>query len=283
MTQIPAGWFPDPERPDGVRYWDGGNWTEHRASAEQSGVMQQPQHQHQQQQQYQQYQQSPNQFGQPVASKPRGLFWKIPLGVLGAFLALVFIVALVNPSDSNKTSATSDETSEPAAPKSTKASGTSKSAEPSASAPKSKSPTKSKATKPKKVGTKSNPAPVGKAVGNKSAKYKILSVKVTDSLGAYADKPAGRYVVVELEVTNVKKETIQVSASDFTLRVDGTEIETDDNTYMLDDGFGYDDISPGLAKRGRVAFDVIPKNAGKGVVKAVALFSFDDPIYLSLK
>lgn len=33
MTQIPAGWYPDPDpeapEPKGTRYWDGQNWTEH--------------------------------------------------------------------------------------------------------------------------------------------------------------------------------------------------------------------------------------------------------------
>jgi hypothetical protein len=27
----PAGWYPDPQRPGGQRYWDGTTWTEHRA------------------------------------------------------------------------------------------------------------------------------------------------------------------------------------------------------------------------------------------------------------
>lgn len=30
MTNSPAGWFPDPEQPGQMRYWDGNAWTEHR-------------------------------------------------------------------------------------------------------------------------------------------------------------------------------------------------------------------------------------------------------------
>ena len=40
MTQIPAGWYPDPDpdapEPKGQRYWDGQQWTEHVQPAPQS-------------------------------------------------------------------------------------------------------------------------------------------------------------------------------------------------------------------------------------------------------
>lgn len=29
MTQHPAGWYPNPEKPDQIRWWDGSHWTEH--------------------------------------------------------------------------------------------------------------------------------------------------------------------------------------------------------------------------------------------------------------
>jgi hypothetical protein len=29
----PAGWYPDPQSPDHLRYWHGAKWTEHRTTA----------------------------------------------------------------------------------------------------------------------------------------------------------------------------------------------------------------------------------------------------------
>lgn len=34
MSQWAAGWYPDPEQPGQVRYWDGSAWTEHRQPAQ---------------------------------------------------------------------------------------------------------------------------------------------------------------------------------------------------------------------------------------------------------
>lgn len=35
MTQTSAGWHPDPHDPSQLRYWDGSQWTDHRAPAQQ--------------------------------------------------------------------------------------------------------------------------------------------------------------------------------------------------------------------------------------------------------
>ena len=43
MADLPAaGWYPDPEQPGQQRYWDGQQWTEHRAPLEGGGSSQPP-------------------------------------------------------------------------------------------------------------------------------------------------------------------------------------------------------------------------------------------------
>ncbi|MEQ6903142.1 DUF4352 domain-containing protein [Nocardioides sp. YIM 152588] len=133
------------------------------------------------------------------------------------------------------------------------------------------------------VGTTANPAPRGTAVANESAKYRVDDVSVRDSLGQFADAPAGAYVVVSLTVQNVKDESIQISSLDFTLQVNGTEIDASDDAIFLDDAFAYEDLSPGLKKSGVVVFDVAPKHAGTGVLKAQAALSLDEAVYLNLE
>jgi hypothetical protein len=33
MTQVPAGWYPSPDSPGQLQYWDGAGWTDFRAVA----------------------------------------------------------------------------------------------------------------------------------------------------------------------------------------------------------------------------------------------------------
>lgn len=133
------------------------------------------------------------------------------------------------------------------------------------------------------LGSQSHPAPRGTWVQNKSAKYAISNVEVVNSLGQFSQPPAGKYVVVTLTVENVKDSTIQISNSDFKLLVGGTQIDSSSEAYMMDGAFTYDDLSPQLKRTGKIVFDVPPKYAGSGVLRAQAFISTDKAVFLSLK
>ena len=69
MTNTPPGWYPDPSGMSGQRYFDGTEWTEHRA------------------------------VGQPVLPQPKKSKKGIILGSVGAVLALFLIIGIVNGGD----------------------------------------------------------------------------------------------------------------------------------------------------------------------------------------
>jgi hypothetical protein len=143
--------------------------------------------------------------------------------------------------------------------------------------------TKSSVGSASKVGSKSQPAPPGTWVRNKSAKYAISKVEVVNSIGPFSQPPAGKYVVVTLTVENVKNSTIQISNEDFKLLVGGSQIDSSSDAYMMEGAFAYDDLSPQLKRTGKIVFDVAPKYAGTGVLRAQAFISADDAVFLSLK
>ena len=72
MTNTPPGWYPDPSGMSGQRYFDGTDWTEHRAA------------------------------GQPVLPQPKKSKKGIILGSVGAVLALFLIIGIVNGGDEKK-------------------------------------------------------------------------------------------------------------------------------------------------------------------------------------
>jgi hypothetical protein len=96
----PAGWYPDPEMPGQQRYWDGTQWTEHRAP----GAPQAPQQFPQPQQQVA-WQTAPGAgataptSGLAIAALVLSLVW---LGGLGSVAAIVLgLIALSQIKNSN--------------------------------------------------------------------------------------------------------------------------------------------------------------------------------------
>jgi archaellum component FlaG (FlaF/FlaG flagellin family) len=250
MTETPStppGWYASPDGSGGQRYWDGQKWTDHTAPPTAPAAP---------------YTQQPSVSGQQKKGKGC-LFWGFIVLVVVVVIGLIAAVAGGGSSPSSD-SLKSNSADSPQADSSSPDSGSGSNA---GSA----------------VGSKKNPAPRGTSVQNKSAKYQVDDVEVTDSLGEFADKPSGKYVVVTVTVKNVKKSTIQISSSDFTLNVSGVSIDASDNAFTLDDAFSFDDLSPGLQRTGKVVFDVTPNDAGRGVLVAQALFSVDEPIYLKLQ
>jgi hypothetical protein len=114
---------------------------------------------------------------------------------------------------------------------------------------------------------------VGQDVTNAGTTYKVTGVNVTDQLGdpelggARAD---GKFVVVDLSLTNNKNETKTFLASTAKLVTrDGKEYDTSDDASMAlgDKSLLLKDIQPDLTTSGKLAFDVPPsKVSGSALV-----------------
>jgi hypothetical protein len=95
-NQAPAGWFPDPEVPGQLRYWDGVQWTEHRSPM--SGGQPAPQGQP-----FAGNQPAPVTQPAPARRVP-GTWWQWTLGVL----ALLIVLGALGDGETTETTPASD-------------------------------------------------------------------------------------------------------------------------------------------------------------------------------
>ena len=139
----------------------------------------------------------------------------------------------------------------------------------------------SQVDKKAKLGSERNPAPRGYAVGNGDVRYRVDDVTLGD-----VGSNGGRWVVVTVTVENISDETINVGNNDFKLEVAGYEIDASMETpdsVDYDDEFVLEEISPGLKRTGKVAFEVRTQDAGRGVLRAKEWITGGSPAYLSLQ
>lgn len=113
--------------------------------------------------------------------------------------------------------------------------------------------------------------------GAQAIQYTVASASTTDHVGqgSFGEDADGTFVVVELQMTNVGDESLDLSTTPFRL-VDsqGREFEVDtDALIYLDDAIVFEQLNPGLEKRGLIVFDVPAGSEYRLRIDPAGLFS----------
>jgi hypothetical protein len=113
----------------------------------------------------------------------------------------------------------------------------------------------------------------------KGTTYKVTDVRTADSVGdSYSRERAnGTFVIVDVQLTNEKKEPATIMANALTLvGGNGSAYSTSDDAFLaLDDELILEEIQPGVSERGKLVYD-LPPSAVKGAELQVEdLFSDD--------
>ena len=129
--------------------------------------------------------------------------------------------------------------------------------------------------------TPSNSHTVGESFtvgsGAQSIEYMVASASVTDHVGteSFGEDADGIFVVVELRMTNVGNESLDLSTAPFRM-VDsqGREFEVDTGALVyLEDAIVFEQLHPGLEKRGQIVFDVAAGDTYRLRIDPAGMFS----------
>ncbi len=242
-TTPAAGWYDDPKgEAGGKRYWDGQKWTNHVSSSDNP------------------YAGPTGAGGHPAvtplnASGQKNPWYKRPLPLVGVgFLVLIVIAAAAGGGDTSSTSSSSDSSSDTTA--SDNSAGSSEDG-----------------------GSSDGPptVSVGEPVDLEGTRYEVTSVDTASRLGDeyFGEDANGEFVVVEVELTNLKDETRTITSNAITLRTakGNTYEASTDAIVALDDAIFLEEIQPDLPEKGSLAFDVPPNQVSGSVLRVEDLFS----------
>jgi len=240
----PAGWYDDPAGKSGhKRYWDGNKWTDYQSSPENP------------------YSAPTGAAGGPVATAASGKkkpWYQRPLPLIGAgFAALVVIAAIAGGDDTSSTSTSSSSEGGSAASSSSGSSNSSSNNSSDSEAP--------------------PVASVGQPVDVEGTRYEVLSVRTASRVGDqyFGEDANGEFVIVKMELTNLKDETRTIISNAITLTAaNGKTYEVSSDALLsVDNPILLEEIQPDLPEKGTVVFDVPKSQVSGSMLRVEDLFS----------
>jgi len=124
--------------------------------------------------------------------------------------------------------------------------------------------------------------------GGQSIEYTVSSAEESDAIGSgqFAEEADGVFIVVEMEMTNVADESVDISSNMYQL-VDSESREYDTDSEAMaraEDSILFEQLDPGVTKRGVVIYDVPTDQTGRQLrVKPAGAFSGADEHFVELE
>ena len=117
--------------------------------------------------------------------------------------------------------------------------------------------------------------------------YKYTNMQTKSYVGEYlygtlmGDEPNGIYLIFDVEIENIGNEANYINDAIYIIDSQGREYEQDDSAWIyLDDNIVFDELNPGLTKKGQIIFDV-PQNLDGKLCMKKSSWSSDCSVYIS--
>lgn len=138
----------------------------------------------------------------------------------------------------------------------------------------------------RKLGSESDHIQIGRAFTVDGIQYIVNSARFSSTAGdgplAKDERPSGIFVIVDLSVKNAGKTADFIPRPKLKDEHD-YEHEIHRSSFLINNRIAFEDINPGVSKRGRVVFDVPPGRDYRVVLYGSGLFAGNREVDLNLK
>lgn len=119
----------------------------------------------------------------------------------------------------------------------------------------------------------------------KNFKYVFTSVSLKNSVGDQflGEDANGIFLIIDVEIENIGNDADYINNAIYIIDNQGREFEQDDGSWIyLEDNFIFEELNPGLTKKGQVIFDIPKDITGKICIKSSS-FSSSCKAYINLE